>query len=209
MSRCCRTPIPKSPGSGCRCLAKTLKHRKVKKTHQKAKKRSAGAGARASSGRRDAVLLHGLAEQADVLRRCLAIVDDAPVVFPGHRIQIALAQKTLIVRLHQLVDGVGITAVFVVVHLDRPGILLSAVDGFNFLIAADRFRHLGRRDGQRQHNQQHHEQERRAAESLLPVRRAGLCRICVCAHWRRGSVCVLWYGMSSTWTDAVPILTTR
>ena len=122
MSRCCRTPIPKSPGSGLRCLAKTLKHRKVKKTHQKVMKRMPRA--RASSGGRDAVLLHGLAEQADVLRRCLAIVDDAPVVFPGHGIQISLAQETLIVRLHQLVDGAGITAIFVEIHLDSPGILL-------------------------------------------------------------------------------------
>jgi hypothetical protein len=108
-----------------------------------------------------------LAEQTYVLRRCLAKVDDAPVVFPGHGIEITLAQETLIVRLHQLVDGAGIPTVFVEIHLNCPGILQSAVDRFNFLIAPDRFRHLGRRDSQRYQNEQNHEQNPEQQEAIF------------------------------------------
>jgi hypothetical protein len=118
-------------------------------------------------------------------------VDDAPVVLPGHGIQVTLAQEALIVRLHQLVNGVGITAIFVEINLDRTGILQSAVDRFNFLIAPDRFRHLGRRDSQRYQNEQNHEQNPEQQEAIF-LAKAKRFRICVCAHWRRGSVCVLW-----------------
>ena len=107
----------------------------------------------------------------------LAIVNDAPVVLAGHRIEITLAQETLIVGLHQLVNGVGIAAVFVVIDLDRPGILLAAMYGFFFLIAADGIRHLGRRDRQRDHNQQDHEQNAEQQKALF------LLETCIAANW--------------------------
>jgi hypothetical protein len=100
-------------------------------------------------------------------------VDDAPVIFAGHRIQITLAQEALIVRFHQLVDGVGITAVFRVVHLDRPGILLPTVDRFDFLITANGFSHLGCRDGQRHHDEQDHKENAEQQKSFF-VSRPGL-----------------------------------
>jgi hypothetical protein len=84
-------------------------------------------------------------------------VNDAPVVFSGHGVKIALAQEALVVALDQLVDGVGVAAVFGVVDLDGADVLLSPVDGFDFLIAAQVFRHFRRRDGQREKNQQDHE----------------------------------------------------
>jgi hypothetical protein len=95
-------------------------------------------------------------------------MDDAPVVLPRHRIKIALAKKALIVRrLHELIDGVGITAVLGVVHADGAGILLPPVHGFSFLVAADRLRYLGRRDGQGEQNQQDHEQDAEQQETVF------------------------------------------
>lgn len=94
-------------------------------------------------------------------------MNNAPVVLAGHGVEIPLAQETLIVRLHQLVDAVGITVVLCVIILDRAGILLSAVYRFLFLIAADLFRYLGRRYRQRKRDQQDHEKNAEQEKSLL------------------------------------------
>jgi hypothetical protein len=88
----------------------------------------------------------------------LAIVDDAPVVFPGHWVEISLAQETLVVALDELVDRSGEPAVFGLIDLDGADVLLPAVDGFDLLIAAQVFCHFGRRYGQREKNQQDHEE---------------------------------------------------
>ena len=134
-------------------------------------------------------------------------MDDAPVIFPCHGIKVALAQEALIVRcLHELIDGVGITAVFSKVDTDGASILLPPVHSFNFLVAAYRFRHLGGRDGQGEQNQQDHEQHPEQQETVFMF---GTGLRASVFHCRRGSVCVLWYGMSSTWTDAELIFTTR
>lgn len=89
--------------------------------------------------------MYGLAEQAHGRYLCLAIVNDAPVVFTGHRIEIPLAQKALIVALDQLIDSVGVAAIFGEVDLDGAGVLLPPVHGFYFLIPPQIFRHSGRR----------------------------------------------------------------
>ena len=96
-------------------------------------------------------------------------MNDAPVVFAGHGVEIALAQEALIVTLDELVDGVGVAAVFSVVDLDGADILLPAVYGFDFLVAAQVFRHFGRRYGQHKKNQQDHEEnaEQEKAAFLL------------------------------------------
>jgi hypothetical protein len=126
------------------------------------------------------VPLHLLPEQAHGRNLCLAQVNDPPVVLPGHGVEIALAQKALIVRLHQLVDGVGITIVLRVIHVDRTGILLSALYGLLFLIAADLFRHLGRCYSQRDHDEQDHDQDAEQEKALLVSsvvsQGAGWCR---------------------------------
>src|SRR5277367_3707790 len=135
-------------------------------------------------------------------------MNKAPVVLPGHRIEVAFAKKALIVRLHQLIDRVGIASVLIEINLDSPGILHPAVHRFYFLVSADRLCHLGRGNGQRQRDQQHHKQDAEQKKALfLPL--TAWSRIWLYSHWRSGSVCVLWYGMSSTWTDAELILTTR
>jgi hypothetical protein len=133
-------------------------------------------------------------------------VNNPPVVFPGHRVLIALPQETHIVRAHQLVDAGWVTTELGVVHADRPGVLQAPVDGFRFLVAANRLRYLGRGNGEREKHQQHHEQH---AEKQKAVFMSGTGLWPSVGHWRRGKVCVLWYGMSSTWTDAELILTTR
>lgn len=151
---------------------------------------------------------HRLSEQTHGGDLLLAVVNNAPIVLPGHGIQVALAQKTLIVRLHQLINRIGIAAVLIEIDLDSPGILLPAVHRLYFLIAADRFCHLGRGDGQRHREQQHHKQNAEQKKSVF-LSGTAWSRIWLESHWRSGSVCVLWYGISSTWTDAELILTTR
>jgi hypothetical protein len=80
-------------------------------------------------------------------------VNQAPIVFSGHRVQVAFAQKALIVCLHQLIDAVGIPAGLVVEKLNRPRILHSPMNGFLFLVAANGSRDFGRSHGQRQEDQ--------------------------------------------------------
>jgi hypothetical protein len=97
-------------------------------------------------------------------------VNQAPVIFPGHGIKVAPAQKSLVVRLQQLIDRIGVAAVLIEVNLDSPGILHPAVHRFYFLIAADRLCHLGRGNGQRDRNQQHHKQNAEQKKTVfLPL----------------------------------------
>jgi hypothetical protein len=123
----------------------------------------------------------------------LTIVNDAPIVRARHRIEVSLAQKTLIVGLHQLINGVGITAVLVVVHADRASILLSALYRLLFLIPPDGISNLWRRDRQRDHDQQDHEEYAEQQETIfLPRYGSHPFRFGdPFYHWRSGSVCVL------------------
>jgi hypothetical protein len=107
-------------------------------------------------------------------------VDDPPVVLPRHGVFIALAQEAHIIRLHQLVDAIGITVVLPEIILDRAGVLLSAVYRFLFLIAADGLSYLGRRYGQRNRDQQDHNKNANQEKSLLVSKvspGAGWCRV--------------------------------
>ena len=139
-------------------------------------------------------------------------MNDAPIVFARHRIEVALAQKTHIVcLLNQLIDGVGITAKRVVIHANRARVLLAPLYRLFFFIAPNGIRNLRCRDRQRDRDQQDHEQyaEQQKPIFLLP---SGLHRFRfgdLSHHWRSGSDCVLWYGMSSTCTETGPIFTTR
>jgi hypothetical protein len=123
----------------------------------------------------------------------LTVVNNAPVVLARHRIEVSLAQKTLIVRLHQLVNGVWITAELGVVNLDRARVLLSAVDRFLFLIPPDRIGNLRRRDRQRNRDQQDQEKHAEQQKPLF-LPRSGLHPFRFgdsSHHWRSGNVCVL------------------
>ena len=117
-------------------------------------------------------------------------MDEAPVVFTGHRIEVALAQKAHVVALHQLVDVVGVAAHLGVEELNGPRILLSAMDGFFFFISLDGGCDLWSRDGQGQQNQQNHDEDSEQQKALLVAgtrsRRDGSGH-----HWRNGRVCVL------------------
>jgi hypothetical protein len=65
-------------------------------------------------------------------------MDDAPVILAGHRVEITLAQKALVIHaLGQLIDAVGIAPRLVVKKLNRPGVLLAAMNRFLFLIPAN------------------------------------------------------------------------
>lgn len=86
----------------------------------------------------------------------LTVVNDAPIVLARHGIEVSFAQKTLIVGLHQLINGVGIPAELVVVHTDRASILLPALYRLLFLIPPNGISNLRRRDGKRDHEQQDH-----------------------------------------------------
>jgi hypothetical protein len=132
-------------------------------------------------------------------------MNDPPVIFARHRVEITLPQKPLVVHaLGELVHVVGIPPRLVVEKLNRPRVLFPAMDRLLFLIPANRFRHLGRRDGEGKRDQQNHDQDAKQEKSFLV---SGI-RVGPASHWRSGSVCVLWYGMSSTWTEAALILTT-
>jgi hypothetical protein len=114
-------------------------------------------------------------------------MNQPPIILPSHGIQIPLAQKTLIIRLHQLVNRTRITPGLGVKHPDRPRILLPAVHRLHFLIATNRFRHLGRRH--RQSNQQQHQKKQNPQQQKSTLLlHAGLGRT---SHWRKGNVCVL------------------
>jgi hypothetical protein len=117
-------------------------------------------------------------------------VNDAPIVLARHRIEIPLAQKTLIVRFHQLIDGVGKTSKFVVVHPDRASILLPALYRLLFLVPADGIGNLRRRDRQRDHHQQDHEEYAEQQEPFF-LPRSGFRLEDPVFHWRSGNVCVL------------------
>jgi hypothetical protein len=121
-------------------------------------------------------------------RRRFSVMNDAPIILAGHRVEITLAQEALVVyALDQLVHVVGIAPGLVVKKLNRPGVLLAPMNRFLFLVPANRFGHLGRGNGQRQRDQQDHEQHSKQQESfLVPGFRIGPG-----GHWRSGSVCVL------------------
>jgi hypothetical protein len=117
-------------------------------------------------------------------------VNDAPIVLARHRVDVSLTQKTLIVGLHQLINGVGITAVLVVVHANRASILLPALDRLLFLIPSDGISNLRRRDRQRDHDQQDHEKHTEQQKPVfLPS--SGFRFGEPFHHWRSGNVCVL------------------
>jgi hypothetical protein len=117
-------------------------------------------------------------------------VNDAPIVLARHRIEIPLPQKTLIVRLHQLIDGVGKTSKFVVVHPDRASILLPALYRLLLLISPDGISNLRRGHRQRDHHQQDHEEYAEQQEPLF-LPRSGFRFGDSSHHWRSGKVCVL------------------
>ena len=86
---------------------------------RRAVRTSAWAAARGSANR-SPDLRRGLPEEARRAHMSLADMDQTPVVLAGHRIEITLAQKTLACAsgVHQLVDGVGIGAIFSVIEAD-------------------------------------------------------------------------------------------
>ena len=53
----------------------------------------------------------------------MAHVNDAPVVFSGEGIEVALTQETLPVGIHQLIDRAGIAAELFVIKLDGTPVL--------------------------------------------------------------------------------------
>jgi hypothetical protein len=118
-------------------------------------------------------------------------MNDPPIVFAGHGIQVALAQESKVVGLDQLVDAIGIAPHLRVETLNRAGILLSPMNGFDLFISANGSCNFWRRDGQRQRDQQNHEEDAEQEKSLFPcgtqARRFGFGN-----HWRSGNVCVLW-----------------
>jgi hypothetical protein len=117
-------------------------------------------------------------------------VNDAPIVLARHRIEIPLAQKTLIVALHQLINGVGIAAELVVVHADRASILLPALYRLLLLIPPDGISNLRRRNRQCDHDQQDHEKHAEQQKPLF-LPRSGSRFGDSFHHWRSGNVCVL------------------
>jgi hypothetical protein len=82
-----------------------------------------------------------------------------PVIFAGHRIQIALAQETHVFGAHQLIDGIRITAVLPVVEADCSDILVAAVNRFEFLVATQVGGDSRRGNRERQHKDHEHEQD--------------------------------------------------
>jgi hypothetical protein len=109
-------------------------------------------------------------------------VNDAPVIFPGHRIEVSFSQKTLIVCVHQLVDGVGVAASRVVEKLNRARVLAAAMDGLFFFVPANRLGYLGCGNRQRERDQQDHEEDPEQQEAPFlygsvgsVARRIGFC----------------------------------
>jgi hypothetical protein len=99
----------------------------------------------------------------------LANMDQTPVVFARDRIEITLAQKTLALAsgVHQLVDGVGIGAIFSVIELDGTRVLLASLKGFHFLVAAQIRSNSGRGNRQGQQNEKEHDEHCEQDETVL------------------------------------------
>jgi hypothetical protein len=95
-------------------------------------------------------------------------VDQTPVVFSGHGIEIAFPEEALIVdALHELVHVIGVAAGFVEEELDRAGILLSAMDGFLFFVPANGFCHFRGGDGEGKADEEDEKQHAEQQESFF------------------------------------------
>jgi hypothetical protein len=86
-----------------------------------------------------------LAEESLHRRLGFAHVDQPPVIFARHRIDIALPQEANVVRLLQLINRAGIVTELPVVQPDRAHILLAPVHRLHLAIALQRLGHLRRR----------------------------------------------------------------
>lgn len=89
---------------------------------------------------------------------CLAKVDDLPVIFAGHGIDITLAQEAYVVGVLKLIDRGRIVPEFFVVEFDRAFVLQSAMIQIVFAVALDIGGNARRGHGKRNQNQGHHEQ---------------------------------------------------
>ena len=75
-------------------------------------------------------------------------IDDLPVIFAGHGIGVALAQKAYVVGVLQLIDGRRVASEFLVVELDGACVLLSAVDQLIFAVTLNGGCHARGGDGE-------------------------------------------------------------
>ena len=94
-----------------------------------------------------------------------------PVFFAGHGIDVDLAQEADLVSFFELADRGGIGAKLAIVELDSAFILLAAMYGFDFFFALDFFGHLGRRE--RQSDQDDDKQEKKSEQQISLLRRVG------------------------------------
>jgi hypothetical protein len=100
-----------------------------------------------------------------------AEMDQTPIVLAGERIEITLAQETLAVGVHQLVDGAGVAAILSVIQADGADVLFASLNGLHFLVAPQFGRNLGRRNRQSQQNENEHEKHREHDEPILMLSR--------------------------------------
>jgi hypothetical protein len=88
-------------------------------------------------------------------------MDQAPVCFARHRVDVLLAQETDVVRFLELLHVAGVVAGLAVEELDGSNIFIAAMNGFDLAVPSQLASHLWSRDAQ---HQQHQEDEYDDAE---------------------------------------------
>ena len=101
--------------------------------------------------------------------------DGLPIILPGGRVEVPLAQEADVVGLYQRVDVGRIGVEFAVVQLDRPDVLLAAMHGLNIPVALNIFTHLGQRDRKGKDQQKQQENHR---NQHVPLFRRGPPAVC-------------------------------
>jgi len=89
----------------------------------------------------------------------LAKTDDLPVIFTGHRVQVALAQKADVICVRQFIDGARIAPEPPVVEPDGLTVLQTAVNQLIFLVPANGGSNARRSHGQSYQDERHHEDD--------------------------------------------------
>ncbi len=142
----------------------------------------------------------------------LADGDDGEVVLAGDGVGVALAEEADVVGVFELVERAGVAAELAVVELDGADVLVAAVDGFDFLFAAEVAGEARGGDGEQDEDERDQRRWLRAEGSRLRVARCcsdegRLRAVRACrAAWgalvgaAEGSACCCWAGLQPGWS---------
>jgi len=100
-------------------------------------------------------------------------VDQAPVCFAGHRIEVLLAQETDVVGFLELLLVAGVVAVLAVVELDGPNVFIATMNGLDLAVPSQLASDLWSCDTQRQQHQKDKHDDAKEHEALFAISLCG------------------------------------